>query len=77
MPRVTIDKTNTSYRRTNDWICAELRRQKKSQTDLANHIGLDQCGVSKRLAGKIGWGFREVLNAVEYLDGDLLEILGR
>ena len=77
MPRTTLDKVGTSYRRTNDWIRGELRRQKKSQEDLAEYVGLDQCGVSRRLGGQTAWGFREILNAIEYLDGDLTEILGR
>lgn len=75
MPRVTLDKPSTSYRRFNDWLRGELRRQKKNQTDLANYLGLDQCGISKRMGGQVAWGFKEVLNAVEFLDGDLKEII--
>ena len=75
MPRTTLDKPTTSYRRFNDWVRGELRRQKKSQTDLARYIGIDQCGISKRLSGSTSWGFMEALNAVEYLGGELTEIL--
>ena len=75
MPRVKLDKPSTSYRRFNDWLRGELRRQKKNQTDLANYLGLDQGGISKRMGGQVAWGFNEVLNAVEFLDGDLKEII--
>lgn len=77
MPRVTLDKTSTLYRRFNDWVRGELCRQKKNQTDLARYLGLDQCGISKRMTGQVAWGFKEVLNVIEYLGGDLAEILGR
>lgn len=75
MARATVDKVGTSYRRFNDWVRGELRRQKKNQTDLGNYVGIDQVGVSKRLCGQVGWGLREALNAIEFLDGDIRDIL--
>lgn len=75
MARATVDKTGTSLRRWNDWTRGELKRQKKKQEDLAEYIGIDVTGLSKRLTGKTAWSFREVLNALEYLGGNLNDIL--
>lgn len=75
MARATVDKTGTSMRRWNDWVRGELKRQKKTGEDLAHYIGCSGAGLSRRLDGQTEWHFPEVLNALEFLEGKLEDIL--
>ena len=59
----------------NDWLLGEMRRRKIHQKDLAGYIGIDQCGVSKRLSGITEWSFREVLEVLDYMEVSITEVL--
>lgn len=68
MPRTNVDRVATKYRRFNDWIRGELREQHKTQTMLAEYLGIEQSTLSKRMNGDIEWMFRDVLKVLEYFN---------
>lgn len=49
-------------------VRAELARRGVSQTALADHLGLSQSGVSKRLRGVIAFDTDEMLAMSDFLD---------
>lgn len=75
MPRTTIDKVGTSYRRFNDWLRGELRRRHIKQDTLAEYLNISRPTLTLRLNGTIQWMFWDVLKVMEYLDADFSEIL--
>lgn len=75
MPRTNVDRIGSEYRRTSDFIRGEMRRKKVSQSALADYIGCDQSGLSKRLSGQVEWSYREILGAFELLESSLTEVI--
>lgn len=61
------NKISQDYRKLNDFIRGELRRQHISQSSLAYTLNLSQVGISKRLSGKTDWTMWEILNVFEVL----------
>ena len=61
------NKISQDYRKLNDFIRGELRRQHISQSSLAYTLNLSQVGISKRLSGKTDWSVWELLNTFEVL----------
>lgn len=60
---------------TVDTIRAEMARRRLSNKALAEHLGMSQVGVSRRLSGKQSLTVDELAGIAEFLDvpvGDLL-----
>ena len=75
MPKTNVDRVKRDYRRFNDFIRGELRRQNLSQNDLSDYLNVDKSTLSKKLNGGLGWSLMDALKAMEFLDADIKEIL--
>lgn len=60
----TVDK---QYRKMNDFIRGEMKRQKINQDALAYRLNIPQQSVSQRLLGKTEWTAREIIDVFEFL----------
>lgn len=74
MPKTNVDRVRTQYRRFNDLLRGEMKRQKVTQTTLADYLGTTQATLSFRINGKSEWLFLDVLKAVELLGIDINQI---
>lgn len=74
MPRTNVNRVKTKYRRFNDWLRGELREQHKTQTMLAEYLGIEQPTLSKRMNGEIQWPFMDVLEVLEYFNASFEEV---
>lgn len=77
MPRVNLDKPTTEYRQFVDWIRGELRRQKKTQVQLADYLRISPVSMSQRMNGAIEWPFREVLEVLEFFGASFTDVYGK
>ena len=75
MPRTNVDRVATEYRRFNDWLRGELKEQRKTQTELADYLNIEQPTLSQRINGLIEWPFRDVLEVLEYFNASFEEVL--
>ena len=62
-----FNKTSQDYKKLNDFIRGEMRRQKVSQASIAYSLNLSQQGISERLSGNTEWTMWEVINVFEIL----------
>ena len=62
-----FNKESQDYKKLNNFIRNEMRDQKVSQKELAYRLGLDQCGISKRLSGTTDWSMWEIINVFQIL----------
>lgn len=74
MPRLKLNPVDLKYQKFNDYVKGELRRQGKSQEQLADYLFVTATCISYRLNGKVEWFFRDVLRTCEFLDIDVTEI---
>lgn len=51
----------------NDFIKFELRKQGKTQEQLAYYLDFQRQSVVDRLSGKTQWSFAEILKTLEFL----------
>jgi transcriptional regulator with XRE-family HTH domain len=73
--RMTCDKVGSQYRRFNDSIRGELKRQKITQDELAERLGVTHGTLSQRLNGNIEWLFKDVLKTMDYLQIKFEDVL--
>ena len=69
MPAVCLDPVQRDINRFSDWVRGELRRQDKTQEELAREIGITQGVLSLKLAGKCTWTLEDYYRAIRYLGG--------
>ena len=74
MPRTLVDKTSYMISRFNDFVRGELSRQKLSQQNLADYLGMSRSSVTLRLNGEVKWTIEEVLETLEFLGVDTLRL---
>lgn len=74
MPKTNVDRVATKYRRFNDWLRGELKEQRKTQTELADYLNIEQPTLSQRMNGVIEWPFRDVLKVLEYFNASFEEV---
>lgn len=75
MPRTNIDKTARKLRQFNDFVKAELNRQKKTQSELGEYLNKDRQNVVNRLCGKVKWTFDEAIETADFLGVAISEII--
>lgn len=62
-----FNKVSQDYKKLNDFLRGELRRQKISQEKLAYCLNITRASVSKKLSGSTDWTVWEILNVFEIL----------
>ena len=55
------------YVQFNDFLSGELKRRKISQEEAAYYLKLSQASISMKLAGKVEWTVREIMNLYELM----------
>lgn len=68
MPKVNYDKATKLHDRFNDTVRGAMRREKVTQTELAEYLGLTYSSISLRLGEKMDWRLLEVFKVMEYLE---------
>jgi len=68
MPKVDYDKPKKLHEHFCDLVRGTMRRQKVSQTELAEYLGLTYSSISLRLNGYQDWKLLEVFKTMEYLE---------
>lgn len=74
MPRTNVNKTETKYRRFNDFVRGEMKRRRQNLGMLADYLNMSRSSLSLRLLGQVEWTFKEFLETLEYLEVDISEI---
>lgn len=67
MPKVTLDPIERELNRFSDWVRGELRRQKKTQRELAAVLGCSPGNISQKLSGEVAWTLREYFTVRRFL----------
>ena len=62
-----FNKLSQDYRKLNDYIRGEMKRQKISQGEMAYRLNLTQASVSYKLSGTSDWTVWELMNVFEIL----------
>ncbi len=57
-------------------IRAELARRKRTQTGLAERLGMKRQNLSQRLHGRVPFRLHELQTAADYLDMSLVDLIG-
>lgn len=77
MSRGFIDRPTREYREFVDWLRGELKRQKKTQIELAAFMGKDPVSITQRMNGTVQWSYLDVLEALDFLGCDFEDVYGR
>ena len=64
---------------TTDWVNGEIRsrlaRSRRSQQQLAEHLGLSGGSITRRLAGSTDWSLPELEQVAAFLETSLLDLV--
>jgi len=58
-------------------VCGELAEHARTQTDLANALGISQPAVSRRLLGEVDFRYTELVRTALWLGVPLQQLLPR
>lgn len=61
-------RAETLQNKFNDTVRGTMKREKVSQTELAEYLGLTYSSISLRLNGYQDWKLLEVFKTMEYLE---------
>ena len=67
MPKVYLTKEERECRRFSDYVRGELKRQKRSHSDLAAELNITQSAVTQKINGKIVWTLPEMITTLMFL----------
>lgn len=56
-------------------VRAEMARQRRTQTELAEHLDMSQQAVSRRMTGELAWDVDEITDIADWLGVPLAALM--